>query len=187
MARDHFWLVVEGPGGLAWGGEVWRRAWERGAERNRAASHLLCASVYLPVGAGRGPSPFPLCRDGACTPPFLGLLQPLCAPAWAGLWARHQEGSAGRKGRRSWVRRAQGCAQGRSLGSLGEPGGTLERGVVLRNLEEPGGAWGAWWYLGEPREPGGVENLEEPGVLGRPGSHSITSTPTGCLVLGKSI
>lgn len=45
-------------------------------------------------------------------------------------------------------------------------------GVVYGEL---GGAWGTWG------------NLEEPGVLGRLGSHSITSTPTGCLMPGKSI
>lgn len=93
-------------------------------------------------------------------------------------------GLSGEKGERSWVHRAQGW----SLGSLGVPGGAWGAWWYLGEPEEPGGGgfWGTWRSLGEPGEPEGVENLEEPDVLGRLGSHSITSTPTGCLMLGKS-
>lgn len=63
--------------------------------------------------------------------------------------------------------------KGRGAGYTEPRAGALGTwGVVYWEL---GGAWGTWG------------NLEEPGVLGRLGSHSITSTPTGCLMPGKSI
>ena len=115
-----------------------------GAEQRPTCCAPLCTSlsgwggVHLPfLSAGMGRE-HPLSRAPSAS---------VCTgPGWA--LGQASGGLSGEKGRGSRVRRAQGCAQGRSLGGLGEPGGTLGRGVVLGNLEEPGGAWGSLGNLG---------------------------------------